>query len=236
VTDAELALSRDGKILGLRVKTVANLGAYLSTFAPAVPTFPLRHAAERCLYDRGHSVDVTGVFTNTTAVDAYRGAGRPEACYVLERMVEAGARALQMDVTEIRKKNFIPKFAGAFQTLVAVTYDSGNYGAALDKLLQIFDYKKFRTEQAAARTQGRLLGSGSRPTSRRARSLRRRSWARWGRAGLYESGKVRVHPCDAAPCRRCTCTGGPAPCLTRRARLLPQRAHRLRRRIEHASM
>src|SRR5256712_585059 len=125
VTEGELALSRDGKILGLRVKTVANLGAYLSTFAPAVPTF-LYGTLLNGVYTIGAiHVEVTGVFTNTTAVDAYRGAGRPEACYVLERMVEAGARALQMDVTEIRKKNFIPKFAGAFQTLVAVTYDLG---------------------------------------------------------------------------------------------------------------
>src|SRR5437867_10393222 len=75
-------------------------------------------------------------------------------------MVDAGARALNMDVAELRRKNFIPKFAGAFQTLVAVTYDSGNYAAALDKLLQIFDYKKFRTEQAEARKQGQLLGDG----------------------------------------------------------------------------
>src|SRR5213594_3571997 len=173
VTEGELALSRDGKILGLRVKTVANLGAYLSTFAPAVPTF-LYGTLLNGVYTIGAiHVEVTGVFTNTTAVDAYRGAGRPEACYVVERMVDAGARALNMDVTELRRKNFIPKFAGAFQTLVAVTYDSGNYGAAFDKLLQMFDYKKFRAEQADARKQGKLLGVG---------------------AGLYESGKVRVHP------------------------------------------
>src|SRR5438128_6712836 len=160
VTDAELALARDGKILGLRVKTTANLGAYLSTFAPAVPTF-LYGTLLNGVYTIGAiHVEVTGVFTNTTAVDAYRGAGRPEACYVVERMVDAGARALNMDVADLRRKNFIPKFAGAFQTLVAVTYDSGNYAAALDKLLQIFDYKKFRTEQAEARKQGKLLGVG----------------------------------------------------------------------------
>src|SRR6266566_3106062 len=175
VTDAELALSRDGKILGLRVKTVANLGAYLSTFAPAVPTF-LYGTLLNGVYTIGAiHVEVTGVFTNTTAVDAYRGAGRPEACYVLERMVEAGA--------------------GALQTLVAVTYDSGNYGAALDKLLQIFDYKKFRTEQAAARTQGRLLGVGF-STYIEACSIAPSKvvGALGAGAGLYESGKVRVHP------------------------------------------
>src|SRR5436190_1169122 len=160
VTDAELALGRDGKILGLRVKTTANLGAYLSTFAPAIPTF-LYGTLLNGVYTIGAiHCEVTGVFTNTTAVDAYRGAGRPEACYVLERIVEAGARALGMDVAELRKKNFIPKFSGAFQTLVAVSYDSGDYAAAFDRLLQMLNYKKFRVEQEAARKQGRLLGIG----------------------------------------------------------------------------
>jgi len=195
VTDAELALSKDGKILGLRVKTVANLGAYLSTFAPAVPTF-LYGTLLNGVYTIGAiHVEVTGVFTNTTAVDAYRGAGRPEACYVVERMVDAGARALNMDVTDLRRKNFIPRFAGAFQTLVAVTYDSGNYAAALDKLLQIFDYKKFRAEQADARKQGKLLGVGF-STYIEACSIApsKLVGALGAGAGLYESGKVRVHP------------------------------------------
>src|SRR5881397_3466327 len=195
VTDAEIALSKDGKILGLRVKTVANLGAYLSTFAPAVPTF-LYGTLLNGVYTIGAiHVEVTGVFTNTTAVDAYRGAGRPEACYVVERMVDAGARALNMDVADLRRKNFIPKFAGAFQTLVAVTYDSGNYAAALDKLLQIFDYKKFRTEQAEARKHGRHLGVGF-STYIEACSIAPSKvvGALGAGAGLYESGKVRVHP------------------------------------------
>ncbi len=195
VTDAEIALSREGKILGLRVKTVANLGAYLSTFAPAVPTF-LYGTLLNGVYTIGAiHVEVTGVFTNTTAVDAYRGAGRPEACYVVERIVEAGARALGMDVTELRKKNFIPKFSGAFQTLVAVAYDSGDYAAAFDKLLQMFDYKKFRAEQAEARRQGRLLGVGF-STYIEACSIAPSKvvGALGAGAGLYESGKVRVHP------------------------------------------
>jgi carbon-monoxide dehydrogenase large subunit len=195
ITEAELALARDGKILGLRVKTVANLGAYLSTFAPAVPTF-LYGTLLNGVYTIGAiHVEVTGVFTNTTPVDAYRGAGRPEACYVLERMVDAGARALNMDVAEIRRKNFIPKFSGAFQTLVAVTYDSGNYAAAFDKLLSIFDYKKFRAEQAEARRQGRLLGVGF-STYIEACSIAPSKvvGALGAGAGLYESGKIRVHP------------------------------------------
>jgi carbon-monoxide dehydrogenase large subunit len=138
---------------------------------------------------------VTGVFTNTTAVDAYRGAGRPEACYVLERMVDAAAAALKMDPAEVRRKNFIPKFSGAFQTLVAVAYDSGDYGKAFDRLLQMFDYKKFRADQAEARKQGRYLGVGF-STYIEACSIAPSKvvGALGAGAGLYESGKVRVHP------------------------------------------
>jgi carbon-monoxide dehydrogenase large subunit len=195
ITDAEIALSQDGKILGLRVKTTANLGAYLSTFAPAVPTF-LYGTLLNGVYTIGAiHVDVTGVFTNTTAVDAYRGAGRPEAAYVVERMVDAGAAALKMDPAELRKKNFIPKFSGAFQTHVAVAYDSGNYAGAFEKLLGIFDYKKFRAEQDAARKEGRLLGVGF-STYIEACSIAPSKvvGALGAGAGLYESGKVRVHP------------------------------------------
>jgi aerobic carbon-monoxide dehydrogenase large subunit len=195
VTDAEIALSREGKMLGLRVKTTANLGAYLSTFAPAIPTF-LYGTLLNGVYAIGAiHCEVTGVFSNTTAVDAYRGAGRPEACYVLERIVDAGAQALKMDVAELRRKNFIPKFSGAFQTLVAVAYDSGDYGAALDRLLQMLDYKKFRADQEAARKQGRLLGIGF-STYIEACSIAPSKvvGALGAGAGLYESGKVRVHP------------------------------------------
>jgi carbon-monoxide dehydrogenase large subunit len=195
VTDAEIALSREGKILGLRVKTTANLGAYLSTFAPAIPTF-LYGTLLNGVYAIGAiHCEVTGVFTNTTAVDAYRGAGRPEAAYVVERMVEAGAAALKMDVTEVRRRNFIPKFSGAFQTHVAVSYDSGDYGAAFDKLLQIFDYKKFRAEQAEARKQGRLLGVGFSAYIEACSIAPSKVVGALGAgAGLYESGVVRVHP------------------------------------------
>src|SRR5437667_2261024 len=195
VTDAEIALSKDGKILGLRVKTTANLGAYLSTFAPAVPTF-LYGTLLNGVYTIGAiHCEVTGVFSNTTAVDAYRGAGRPEACYVVERMVDAGARALNMDVADLRRKNFIPKFAGAFQTLVAVTYDSGDYAGALDKLMTAIDYKKFRTEQEAARKQGQRIARGL-STYIEACSIApsKLVGALGAGAGLYESGKVRVHP------------------------------------------
>ncbi len=195
VTDAEVALSKDGKFLGLRVKTTANLGAYLSTFAPAVPTYLYATLLNGVYEWPAIHAEVTGVFTNTTPVDAYRGAGRPEACYVLERMVDAAAAALKMDPVDIRKKNFIPKFSDGYQTKVALSYDSGNYLGAFDKLLGMLDYKKFRADQAAARAQGRLMGIGfstyieacSIAPSKVVGSL-------GAQAGLWESGKVQVHP------------------------------------------
>jgi aerobic carbon-monoxide dehydrogenase large subunit len=195
VTDAEVALAKDGKFLGLRVKTTANLGAYLSTFAPAVPTYLYATLLNGVYEWPAIHAEVTGVFSNTTPVDAYRGAGRPEACYLLERMVDAAAAALKMDPADIRKKNFIPKFDNGYQTKVALSYDSGNYGAAFDKLLGMLDYKKFRADQAAKRAQGKLLGIGfstyieacSIAPSKVVGSL-------GAQAGLWESGKVQVHP------------------------------------------
>jgi aerobic carbon-monoxide dehydrogenase large subunit len=195
VTDAEVAVAKDGKFLGLRVKTTANLGAYLSTFAPAVPTYLYATLLNGVYEWPAIHAEVTGVFTNTTPVDAYRGAGRPEACYLLERMVDAAAAALKMDPADIRKKNFIPKFDNGYQTKVALQYDSGNYGAAFDKLLGMLDYKKFRADQAAARGKGRLMGIGfstyieacSIAPSKVVGSL-------GAQAGLWESGKVQVHP------------------------------------------
>src|ERR687892_50421 len=195
VTEAEMGFSPDGKIVGLRVKTVANLGAYLSTFAPAVPTYLYATLLNGVYEMPVIHAEVTGVFTNTTPVDAYRGAGRPEAAYLLERMMEAGAAALTMDAAEIRRKNFIPKFDSGYQTKVALNYDSGNYGAAFDKLLSMLDYRKARADQEAARKQGRLVGIGfstyieacSIAPSKVVGSL-------GAQAGLYESAKVRVHP------------------------------------------
>jgi aerobic carbon-monoxide dehydrogenase large subunit len=195
VTEAEMGFDAQGKIVGLRVKTIANMGAYLSTFAPAVPTYLYATLLNGVYTIPAIHAHVTGVFTNTTPVDASRGAGRPEAAYLLERMIEAGAAALKIDVADIRKKNFIPKFENGFQTKVALNYDSGNYAAAFDKLLGMLDYKKFRSEQQAARKQGRLMGIGfstyieacSIAPSKVVGSL-------GAQAGLYESGKVRVHP------------------------------------------
>ena len=195
VTEAEMGFDAAGKIVGLRVKTIANLGAYLSTFAPAVPTYLYATLLNGVYEMPAIHAEVTGVFTNTTPVDAYRGAGRPEAAYLLERMIEAGASVLETDTAELRRKNFIPRFDNGYQTKVALNYDSGNYEAALDRLLAVMDYRKARADQEAARQQGRLVGIGfstyieacSIAPSKVVGSL-------GAQAGLYESGKVRVHP------------------------------------------
>ena len=194
-TEAEMALSADGRILGMRVKTVANLGAYLTLFAPAVPTYLYGTLLAGSYTTPAIHCEVTGVFTHTTPVDAYRGAGRPEATYVIERLVDLSARELGMDPLEIRRKNFIPPDKFPYQTPVALLYDSGNYAGALDKALEIFDYAAFRKEQADARKQGRYLGVGF-STYLEACGLApsQVAGALGAQAGLYESANVRVHP------------------------------------------
>ncbi len=160
VTTAEMALDENGKILGLRVETYAAMGAYLSTFAPAVPTY-LYGTLLSGEYDiPAIHCHVIGTFTTTTPVDAYRGAGRPEATYVVERLMDQAARVTGLDPVEIRRRNFVAPDKFPFQTQVALQYDSGNYPAALEKALSIIDYDQFRQEQAALRQQGRYLGIG----------------------------------------------------------------------------
>ena len=194
-TDAEMALSADGKILGLRVKTIANMGAYLSLFAPAIPTYLYGTLLAGAYQTPAIHVEVDAVFTNTTPVDAYRGAGRPEACYLVERMVDLAAQELGTDPLELRRKNFIAKDKFPYQTPVAVMYDSGNYEAALDKALESFDYRGFRKEQEQARKQGRYLGVGfSTYVEACGLAPSQVAGALGAQAGLYESATVRVHP------------------------------------------
>jgi carbon-monoxide dehydrogenase large subunit len=194
-SDAEMALSADGRILGLRVKTIANMGAYLSLFAPAIPTYLYGTLLAGAYQTPAIHVEVSAVFTHTTPVDAYRGAGRPEACYLVERMVDLSAKELGMDPLEIRRKNFIPKDKFPYQTPVAVQYDSGNYAAALDKALEAFDYRAFRKEQEEARKKGRYLGVGfSTYVEACGLAPSQVAGALGAQAGLYESATVRVHP------------------------------------------
>lgn len=160
VTTAELAIDGDGKILGLRVDTLANMGAYLSTFAPAVPTY-LYGTLMSGEYDI-HAIHchVLGVFTHTVPVDAYRGAGRPEATFVVERLMDEAARVSGIDPAEIRRRNFVQPDQFPYPTQVALEYDSGNYEGTLDLALKHIGYDSFRKEQAEARKNGRYLGIG----------------------------------------------------------------------------
>ncbi len=160
VQEVELSARRDGTITGLRVKAWANMGAYLSTAAPGVPTWLFALIVPGCYQIQNYACDVFGVFTNTTPTDAYRGAGRPEAMYLIERMVDLLARELDMDPVDVRRKNFIPKDAFPYTTAGTLQYDSGDYAGTLDKALRMVDYPAQRQRQQELRTQGRFLGIG----------------------------------------------------------------------------
>jgi len=160
VTHAELAMDKDGKFLGLRVDTKANMGAYLSTFASAVPTYLYALLLAGQYTTPAIYCEVKAVFTNTTPVDAYRGAGRPEATYVVERIVEAAARELKMDPAELRRRNFVPPDAFPYQTPVACVYDSGQYAKALDMALDMADKAGFAKRKADSAKKGKLRGFG----------------------------------------------------------------------------
>ncbi len=195
VTHAELALDKDGKFLGLRVATLANLGGYLSTFAAAVPTYLYATLLAGTYTTPAIYAEVKGVFTHTVPVDAYRGAGRPEASYVLERIVDQAARELKIDRTELRRRNFIARDGYPYQTPVALAYDSGDYFTTLDMALKTIDYAGFEGRRAAAQRQGKLRGLGV-ATYIEACGVAPSAvaGALGARAGLYEFAAVRVNP------------------------------------------
>ena len=180
-TVAELAMDKDGHFLGMRVKTTANVGAYLSTFASCVPTILYATLLAGQYKTPVIHCEVTAVFTNTVPVDAYRGAGRPEATYVVERLVETAAREMKIDPAEIRRRNFITAFP--YQTPVALLYDIGDYNATMDAAQKLADVSGFAARKRAleARTAS-CAASATRPTSRPAASRPRRSPDRWARA------------------------------------------------------
>ena len=156
----ELCGTKDGMITGIRTEVFAGLGAYASTAGPGIPT--ILHGL---MYSGPYTIPnikgvVKGVYTTATPVDAYRGAGRPEATYLLERLVDQFAKALHADPVDVRRKNLIKKEQFPYNTATGVTYDTGDYHGALDKALGMLDYKKFRAEQTAARKEGRYLGLG----------------------------------------------------------------------------
>jgi aerobic carbon-monoxide dehydrogenase large subunit len=193
VTRAELALDKDGTFLALRVHTTANMGAYLSTFASCIPTILYATLLAGQYKTPAIYCEVKAVFTNTAPVDAYRGAGRPEATYVVERIVETAAREMNIDPAEIRRRNFVTTFP--YATPVGLTYDTGDYNATLVRAQQLADVAGFakRKEDSAMRGLLRGLGyacyieaCGLAPSNI--------AGALGARAGLFEAGEVRVHP------------------------------------------
>ncbi len=196
VTEGEMAFDTNGKILGLRVKTWAGMGGYLSTFAPLIPTNLYGPLLSGMYPIPAIYCSVLGVITNTVPVDAYRGAGRPEATYVVERLVDIGAAEMGVDPAELRRRNFIAPSAFPFQTQVNVQYDSGNYEATLDRALERAGYADLRREQQAARQQGRYMGIGFAAAIEACgiapSAVVGNIWG--GGIGLWESAIVRVHP------------------------------------------
>jgi carbon-monoxide dehydrogenase large subunit len=193
VTHAEMAFSADGRITALKVKTIANLGAYMSTFSSSVPTY-LYATLLSGQYDiPAIYCEVDAVYTNTAPVDAYRGAGRPEAAFVVERLVEVGARQLGIDPTELRAKNFIRSFP--HQTPVIMSYDAGDYDGALKKALQIADVGGFEKRKRQSAQRGRLRGLGFSAYIEACGIAPSQAVGSLGcGVGLWESAEVRVNP------------------------------------------
>jgi len=195
LTHAEVALDADGRFLALHVQTFANLGAYVSTFGAAIPS-----AIYSALFAGGYRtpaifVEVTGVFTNTTPTDAFRGAGRPEACYVLERLADRAAQKLGIDRAEIRRRNLIPPRAMPYKTPVGPTYDCGDFPKIFARTLALADYGGFEKRRAQAARRGRLRGIGMAcyvESSGVAPS--RFAGALGARVGFYEAASIRVEP------------------------------------------
>lgn len=192
VTKIELAMDENGKFLALRTDTMANMGAYLSTFAPSVPTWlhgtlMAGNYTTPLIY-----VNVKAVFTNTVPVDAYRGAGRPEATFQLERVVDKAAREMGIDPIELRRRNFITEFP--YATPVAVEYDTGDYHATMDKLEAMVDLAGFESRRAESATRGKLRGIGVAHYIEACGIAPSNLVGQLGaRAGLYESATVRVN-------------------------------------------
>lgn len=200
ITRIEVGAKNDGTITALRVSTYANLGGILSTIAPGIPTTLYGRLLSGAYKIPNIYCQVTGMYTNTGMVDAYRGAGRPEATYVVERAVDLVARELKMDPAEVRRKNFVAPdafpYAPSNNLLAGLKYDSGNYEGTLNRALEIVDYQHLRAEQEKARQQGRLMGIGF-SSYIEICGVAPSAWIGvpgqgWG-AGLWESANVRVH-------------------------------------------
>jgi carbon-monoxide dehydrogenase large subunit len=195
LTEAELALDENGKFLALKVATLANMGAYLSTFGPNIPTNLYAPLLGGVYTTPAIYCNVKVVFTNTVPVDAYRGAGRPEATFVVERIVDVAAAEMGIDRVELRRRNIIPKEAYPYQTPVLVEYDSGDPMGCLDGALVAADVAGFAGRKAASQRDGKFRGLGYSTYIEACGLAPSRFAGRLGaRGGLYESATVRVHP------------------------------------------
>jgi carbon-monoxide dehydrogenase large subunit len=193
VTHAEMAFDVDHRIVGLRVKTIANIGAYMSTFSSSVPTYLYATLLSGQYSIPAIYAEVDAVYTNTSPVDAYRGAGRPEATYVLERLMEIAARRLGLDPAELRRKNFIRSFP--HQTPVIMTYDTGDYEASLSAALTAAQYAQFPARRQQASARGKLRGIGLSCYIEACGIAPSQAVGSLGAGvGLWESAEVRVNP------------------------------------------
>lgn len=193
ITHAELGFDENNKIVGMRVKTIANLGAYMSTFSSAVPTYLYATLLSGQYAIPSIYCEVDSVYTNTVPVDAYRGAGRPEATFVVERLIEVSARELGLDPAELRKKNFVRTFP--YQTVVASLYDAGDYDASLSKAMDIHDVKGFAKRKRESAKKGKLRGIGYSNYIEACGIAPSAVVGSLGAGvGLWESAEVRVNP------------------------------------------
>ena len=195
VSTAEMAMDENGKFLALRVSTKANLGAYLSTFATMVPSYLYAFLLAGQYTTPLIYSEVKAVFTNTSPVDASRGAGRPEATFLVERLVDVCANDLGLDPAEIRRRNFIPVDAFPYQTPVVQCYDSGDYEAALDKALALADYEGFALRAEEAKSRGKRRGIGLSSYVEACGIAPSAAVGQLGAGvGLWESAQVRFNP------------------------------------------
>jgi aerobic carbon-monoxide dehydrogenase large subunit len=193
VTHAEMAFDGDGKITALRAKTIANLGAYMSTFSSSVPTYLYATLLSGQYQIPQIYCEVDAVYTNTVPVDAYRGAGRPEATFVVERLMEVSGREMGIDPAELRRKNFVTKFP--HQTPVIMMYDAGDYNASLKKAMEIADIKGFARRKRDAARHGKLRGIGYSTYIEACGIAPSQAVGSLGAGvGLWESAEVRVNP------------------------------------------
>ena len=193
VTTAKMGFDASGKIVGFGVDTIANFGAYMSLFSSAVPTYLYATLLSGQYNISNIHCNVRAVYTNTVPVDAYRGAGRPEACYLIERMMETAAREMGMDPAELRRKNFIESFP--HETPVIMTYDAGDFGGNMDKAMAAADVAGFAARKAEAAGRGKLRGLGYSAYIEACGIAPSAAVGSLGAGvGLWESAEVRVNP------------------------------------------